>query len=118
MDKNNRWPWMAELDKRMEKAFFDACNEGEPKSVLASMDFADGSMIEVELCSDNQVLVYIYHANEQVERDLPNMREYIEDNLISWEELAEKYESAMPEDEWTAHGFRNEADYWHYRMSS
>jgi len=111
--------WIEELNENMTTAFFDEFNElVSPRSVLASVEMGDGSYIEVELHRDNTVDVYIYHADPNNERECPNIERYIEDNLIDWDELKEQYDEAQPEDEWTAHGFRNEADYWHYRLGS
>ena len=109
--------WIEKLNANMTAAFFDAFNEQDnPRSVLASVDFTDGSFIEAELHRDNTLDVYIYHADCNNERECPNITAYIEDSLIGWNELKEQYDDAQPEDEWTAHGFRNEADYWHYRL--
>lgn len=109
--------WIEKLNASMTAAFFDAFNEQDnPRSVLASVEMGDGSFIETELHRDNTLDVYIYHADRKNDRECPNITQYIEDNLIGWDELKEQYDDAQPEDEWTAHGFRNEADYWHYRL--
>lgn len=109
--------WIEKLNASMTAAFFDAFNEQDnPRSVLASVEMGDGSFIETELHLDNTLDVYIYHADRKNERECPNITAYIEDSLIGWNELKEQYDDAQPEDEWTAHGFRNEADYWHYRL--
>lgn len=109
--------WIEKLNASMTAAFFDAFNEQDnPRSVLASVEMGDGSFIETELHPDNTLDVYIYHADRKNERECPNITAYIEDSLIGWNELKEQYDDAQPEDEWTAHGFRNEADYWHYRL--
>ena len=121
MDKKTRKPWIDRLNDNIEDAFFEAFNEQDsPRSVLASVEMGDGSFIETELHSDNTIDVYIYHADEENNvRECPNIVTYIEDNLVSWEELKQKYDDAdIVMDVWQQHGFRNEADYWHYRFGS
>jgi hypothetical protein len=110
--------WFDELKERMHDAFFKVHNEEDcPTAAFADYHFDDGSFLEVELHKKNNVVdVYYYHAYEKVDRDCPNITQYIEDNLPDWDEYMEQYEDAYPEDEWQAHGFDNEADYWHYRL--
>jgi len=113
-----RWHWMAELNKNTEKEFFRTMEESDnPKSVVADVHFEDGSFIEIELFRNNNTEVYYYHK-ENEDRQCPNITQYIEDNLYSWEELMDAYDDAEPLDEWQANGFRDEADYWRYRLGS
>ena len=113
-----RWPWMAELNKNTEKEFFRTMEENDyPKSVVADVHFEDGSFIEIELFRNNNTEVYYYHK-ENEDRQCPNITQYIEDNLYSWEELMDAYDDAETLDEWQANGFRDEADYWQYRLGS
>lgn len=108
--------WFNKLSKNLEEAFTEAHNIYDyPESVSADVNFNDGSFIEVELYKNNNLDVFIYHADEKVERECPNITKYLEDNLPDWEVLKEDYES-YPQDEWQAHGFKDEADYWHYRL--
>lgn len=109
--------WIEKLNASMTAAFFNAFSlYDNPQSVIASVVMGDGSYIDVELFRNNDVNVWAYHADRKNERECPNITAYIEDSLIGWNELKEQYDDAQPEDEWTAHGFRNEADYWHYRL--
>ena len=107
------------LNRNMADAFFDAFNEKDnPRSVIASVEMGDGSTIETELHQDNNLDVYIYHADQNNERQCPNITQYIEENLIDWDELKDAYDDAEPLDEWQTNGFRDEADYWQYRLGS
>lgn len=50
-------------------------------------------------------------------RDLSNVGEWIEDHLCSSSELEDMYHDELYDyDEWNEHGFRDAADYWHYRI--
>lgn len=115
-----RWQWMQRLDERVYEKFENDYYDGwdyQTKSILVDFYFDDGSFIEVEMNSKNEVDVFIYHKNEDNERDCPNLEAYIIDNLPSWDEYVALYEKTnVYEDEWTSHGFRNEADYWKYRL--
>ena len=120
-DKTYRWHWMRVLDDRLYEAFQIAYNESDkefpPKSVLCDMYFDDFCCIEVEITRSGDVNINAYHKDERNERECPNIEQYIVDNLPSWEEYYDAYcDSAEVFDEWTSHGFRNEDDYWRYRM--
>lgn len=110
--------WIDTINERLVEAYFDQRNEGEwPKSVSAYYEFKDDSQIEVELYSNNTVKIFFYHSDDSNERACPNIVDYIEANTHNWEDLSGAYEDAAVEcDEWQAHGFRDEADYWHYRL--
>lgn len=119
-DNSYKWQWMQELDKRIMNAFEDAFNESDPeyppKSVHTDVIFDDDSCIEICINRNNDVEVNFYHSNSS-ERLCPNIEQYIQDNLPSWDDYYEAYcENNQPWDEWTEHGFRNEADYWKYRL--
>lgn len=115
MSKNEK-SWFDRLTEDITDSYFEARNSEytTPRAVLGIVHFDDGSFLEVELNKNNGVKVMPYHADEKCDRALPNITKFIEDNLISWDELCEQWEDVLPEDEWQAHGFRNEADYWHY----
>lgn len=109
--------WVEKLNRSMLDAFFDAFNDEENHdSVVATLKFTDGSSLEVELYRTNNLEVYIYHADRKNERKCPNITSCIEDNLYSWDDLKERYDAAMYEDEWAANGFRDETDYWNQRL--
>lgn len=111
--------WIEKLNKNMTAAFFDAFNGGDTaESVTAGVKFSDGSSLEVELYRNNNLEVYLYHADRENERPCPNITQRIEDNLIGWDELKEQYDNALPEDEWTGNGFRSETDYWNCRLQN
>jgi hypothetical protein len=87
------------------------------QQALASVDFPDGSFIEVELFrKNNSIDVYFYHADEDNDRECPNIEDYIQDNLPDWSALMEEYEDAEVDmDEWQSHGFANEAAFWRWK---
>lgn len=114
--EKQRWPWFARLLDNLDNAFNDVmANDDYPKQVVADTDLDDGSTIEIELFRDNTLDVYFYRNKQTKEDNLPNIVQYLEDNLPDWDTLEEEYRDAVM-DVWQQHGFRDEADYWHYRM--
>ena len=114
-----RWAWMDEIADKMgecfDSAFSGADPEYPPTSVLADYHFNDGSFIEVEMFKHSQPDVFIYHADKGNERECPNLERYIQKSLPRWDDYLEAFnESCEPYDEWNEHGFRDEADFWHY----
>ena len=60
--------------------------------------------------------VIIYHDNGS-DNECPLLCKAIEQGLPDWSETVEQWEADNPyENEWTSHGFRDEADYnrWRY----
>lgn len=109
--------WIDKINESLAEAYFDQRNDGEnPKSVVGYYQFGDDSELEVELFRNNTVKVYIYHCDENNERECPNIVDYIEANTYNWEELSDAYDEAAVEyDEWQSHGFRDEADFWRWK---
>lgn len=108
--------WMKKLSDNMSDDFAKRHNEEHcVRSVLTDYHFGDGSFIEVELTSMDEVKVWFYHKDPDVDRHCSNIEQFIVDNLPHWDDFKEEYEESLPEDEWQSHGFRNEADYLHYR---
>ena len=110
--------WFDRLNDDLRDRFFEGMNEDRYlQQVLASVDFPDGSFVEVELFKvNNSIDVYFYHADENNDRNCPNIEDYIQDNLPDWSALMEEYEDADVEmDEWQSHGFANEAAFWRWK---
>ena len=110
--------WFDRLTENLHDRFFECMNEDRYcQQVLTSVNFDDGSFIEVELFrKNNSIDVYFYHADDDNDRECPNIEDYIQDNLPDWSALAEEYENAEPTtDEWNEHGFRDEVDFICYK---
>lgn len=113
--------WMADISNTVAEALQNAMEDTDPryppKSVIAEYWFEDESYIEITLKNSNDVKVRIVHRDEDTNsRECPNVISYIEDNLPSWAEFWDEFlENNRPWDEWTEHGFRDAADYYHYR---
>lgn len=115
---NKKKTWFDRLTENLHDRFFECMDEDRYcQQVLASVDFPDGSFIEVELFKvNNSIDVYFYHADEGNDRDCPNIEDYIQDNLPDWSALMEEYEDAEVDmDEWQSHGFANEAAFWRWK---
>lgn len=81
--------------------------EGRELSTSISYGIYD---VEVEMDWDGNTKVVV--INSEYERDYPNIEGYLSENIILWDEIEiEEY------DEWDDHGFKNEADFWKYRLS-
>ena len=117
---NYRWHWMQVIFERMYQAFEDACigNEGiVPEYISNDMNFDDGCFVEVEMERLGKTNINLYHKEIKNERSCPNVEQYILDNLPNWDEFYELYcENNRPTNEWIENGFRDEADYWRYRL--
>ena len=110
--------WFDRLNENLRKDFVQAFDDSDYfEQVLTSVDFPDGSFIEVELFrKNNSIDVYFYHADGDNDRECPNIEDYIQDNLPDWSALMEEYEDAAVEmDEWQQHGFANEAAFWRWK---
>lgn len=93
---NNKKSWFDELAENLRQSFFEARDDAFRcyKSVAAEVRFNDGSFIDIELHNNNDIDVFIYHADGS-DRPCPNIVQHIEDNIPDWEELAEEYEDAL-----------------------
>ena len=112
-----RWEWMAILNQRILDDYFEERNESDnPNYLFGSVEMTDGSFIEVEVRNGCDVSIMFYHKDSLCDRPLPNLEQYIMDSLYTEDEMREEWDDSWPKDEWQAHGFRNEADYWHYRL--
>lgn len=109
--------WIDKLNECLLENYCDKRNDGEwPKSVMGWCHFDDDSEIEVELFSDNTIKVFLYHSDEDNERECPNIVDYIDAETYDWEELADEYDdAAVACDGWNEHGFRDEADFWRWK---
>jgi len=116
MTKKNK-TWYERLLQDLDNSFAQAMGEEYPKLVSGEVEFTDGSSIVITLYRNNDIDVCYYHADDDNDRLCPNIEKFLEDNIPDWETLEENLRDFnMRVDEWQAHGFRDEADYWHYRL--
>lgn len=109
--------WMQKLSDNMFDDFAKRHNEEHcVRSVITDYHFNDGSFIEVELTSNDEVNVWFYHKDANVDRNCENIEQFIVDNLPHWDDYKQEYEESFIEDEWQAHGFKDEADYVRYKF--
>lgn len=81
----------------------------------ATVDTNDG-FIELKIDHHSDTSVVIVHDNGN-EHDCPLLCKVIEEALPDWDAIEEEWQEENPEeDEYEAHGFRDEADYlnWKY----
>lgn len=100
----------------LEAMYEEFCetSSGEFARATATVDTPAGC-IEIYTDSNNEAEVIVYHNGE--ERESPRLEAAIKDAIPGWNESREQWEQDNPfEDEWTSHGFRDEADYnrWRY----
>ena len=84
-------------------------------NACATVDTNDG-YIELVIDHHNDTSVVIVHDNGN-EHDCPLLCKAIEENLPDWDAIEEEWQEENPEeDEYEAHGFRDEVDYlnWKY----
>lgn len=97
------------------KSEIDSSGIEHATCACATVDTNDG-YIDLSINHHNDTSVVITHDNES-EHDCPLLCKAIESALPDWEAIAEQWEEDNPEeDEYEAHGFRDEADYlnWKY----
>lgn len=113
--------WLDSVSDTVSSAFQTAMEDRSikdpPKSVTAEYWFEDESFIEVTVSNTNTVSIILCHRDDNNSRDCPNVVDCLRRKLPNWSEFYEEFlEQNRDCNEWTEHGFRNEADYWHYRL--
>lgn len=110
--------WMNTLNESTREAIVNALNyDPEADHAYGCVEFNDDCYVEVRIDERESLELTIYHSSDDNERPLPNVRQYIMDNIVSWEEVYNDW-ADDDMDEWQANGFRDEADYWRYRLGS
>lgn len=109
---------LKQLIDELSNALFEEMCQGcrDDEHFKASVDTNDGT-IEVFYFRKNgkwQIEVCIYQDNDKGV-ELTNFQKYLENNIeVDWDAVEEQWqENEM--DEWQAHGFRDEADFWHWK---
>jgi hypothetical protein len=112
---------MKKIDKLIEKIadkMYDAIEDAkcdDRSSCYICHEFDDGSSIEIE--SENSSYRYCYNitfypADEEREgREYPNLQKALDKAMPDWDDV----EIEREYDEWNEHGFRDAADYYHWR---
>ena len=102
----------------MVDAIYAECNDNgseDARSASCTVDTNDGYIsLWMDNCGNTDVT--ISHDNDS-EDECPLLCKAIEDGLPDWRDTVEQWEEDNPcEDEWTRHGFADEADYirWRY----
>ena len=107
------------VEELKEQVFVEACQWDEDDAyVRARYKTPGGGVIDVSYFMKGElrdtVEVEIYGEKAQ---DFDNLEAYLVEELegcLDWADV-EAYWKEMSLDEWQAHGFRDAADYWHYR---
>lgn len=103
----------------MVEAINEECNDSGPEdatSASTSVITNDGK-IDLWMDKSGNTEVAVYHDNDS-ENECLRLCVAIEEGLPDWEETVEQWIKDNPyEDEWTLHGFRDEADYLRWRYS-
>lgn len=105
-----RTEFLESLVERLNDALHESANGeywGEDK-VVASIECCGCTITAI--VNSRKRLVEIYDDNDQV-RYFNNIEEYLEKKINSLGDI----EIEPEENEWTLHGFRDEADYLRYR---
>ena len=59
--------------------------------------------------------VTVEHGDDNNRHETPNLEEFLESRIdIDWDAVKEYWRDNNL-DEWQAHGFRDEADFWHWK---
>ena len=88
--------------------------EWRRKSISTYYEFGDGSYIDVEYGSGVKTSIRGYHADGTEKKLSDTMFVLLYNCIPSFGEVEEKMNDDC--DEWQSHGFRDEADYLHYRF--
>lgn len=100
-----------EIADKMEEAIQEAKYEEERECCIEHY-LNDGSWIEIASENNDYYDIHFYPADdEKDEKTLPNLAEAIYDAMPDWDDIEVEYEY----DEWNEHGFRDAADYYHWR---
>ena len=106
-----------ECYEAMVDAINEECNDNgseDARSASCTVNTNDG-YIDLLMDRSGNIEVIITHDNDN-EGECPLLCKAIEDGLPDWSETVQQWEEDNPyEDEWTSHGFRDEADYIHWR---
>ena len=98
-----------EIADKMEEAIKEAKMEDK---IECNIDywFEDDSWIEISSENNDYYDIHFFTPDED-EKDLPNFEKALYDAMPNWDDI-----EIEPEyDEWNEHGFRNAADYYHWR---
>ena len=110
-------------DALNESAYESYEPDNEPKSFGATINTNDGYIdlwMTREKYGHYSCEALISHDDEAKnvpERYLKNFETFLSEQLadcIDWDALEEKFQYDTM-DEWQAHGFRDEADFWHWK---
>lgn len=108
---------LKQLIEDLEQALFEDMCEGcnDDTSFSATVPTEDGE-IEVYICESDgwDPEVTVYHAGDNL-RENPNLEKFLEERVeVDWDAV-EEYWRDNDLDEWEAHGFRDEADFWRWK---
>lgn len=111
------------IDALNESAYEEYTPDDYPKNFGATINTNDGyiDLWMVRHKYDHYTCeACVYHDDESKnteERQLKNLEEFLAkelDDCVDWDDLHERF-IYDNEDEWEAHGFRDEADFWHWK---
>ena len=97
-------------DKMCEAIKEAKCDDSNTAYIELYME--DNSRIEIESeCSDYYDVHFFSAPDDEEEKYLPNLLDAINKKLPDWDDVEVEGEY----DEWNEHGFRDAADYYHWR---
>ena len=113
---------LKKLIEDINDRLYDSIEEYDPSTIYTCYDFPCGGYAEISLFPSPQrdniyVEANIYNDDGRC-RDCPNLEQFLADHLDQYEDHMEAWRSDpdnRPYDEWNEHGFRDAADYYHWR---
>ena len=111
MNKNHKF--LRDITRLMEDAIREALSDEEKE---ATIEYPyNGGYIEITTdWRGNTEVMVVSDEEEKEERDYSNVIDAILVVVPEWNDVVEQVKREN-EDEWQAHGFRDAADYWHWK---
>ena len=108
-----------EIENELYEAIKDAICDDRKSACVDYYCKNEGNLIEIEVFSDGRITVDFYIGElGKNEKDYPNIREGIEIECPDWDDVEDDVRREyIEEDEWESHGFKDAADYYHWRYS-
>jgi hypothetical protein len=107
-----KYKFLDEIQKKIydaiEEAKRDCCDH-----TYVSYEFDDGSAIELSLEDSDYMNAECFPAGSLEKKSYPNVESAIYALDANWDNV--EVESEPEYDEWNEHGFRDAADYYHWR---
>lgn len=106
------YKFLTELQEQIYDAIENAKMEGDNKCYV-TYEFDDESAIELELQDVDSMTVECFPAGSKEKKHYPNVEKAVYALDTNWDNVEVELETEY--DEWNEHGFRDAADYYHWR---